>query len=78
MAIFEVEDGYVISAQQVWSPGIFDSTRAAKYMFRFSPCDQHQMWKDWSALKNVIPIPPIGFENMRKWKKEKAAKEPIK
>ena len=76
MAIFEVEGGYVISSHQSWVPGIFDSHRAAKCMFKFSPCEQSQMWEDWTTLKNVIPTPPMSFEDMKKWKKDKAAKEP--
>tara|TARA_R110000764_G_scaffold166032_4_gene253064 strand:- start:113 stop:352 length:240 start_codon:yes stop_codon:yes gene_type:complete len=76
MAVFEVKGGYVISSHEVWVLGLFDSHRAAKYMFRFSPCEQSQMWKDWTALKNVIPTPSMSFNDMKKWKNDKLRKDP--
>lgn len=35
MAIYKTEDRYVISSNQVWLPGSYESERAAKYAFRF-------------------------------------------
>lgn len=36
MAIYKVDDGYVISSHDVWMPGVYSTERAAKYAFRFS------------------------------------------
>jgi hypothetical protein len=34
--IFKVDGGYVISSNNVWLPGSYESERAAKYAFKFS------------------------------------------
>lgn len=33
--IYEIENGFVISAYGMWLPGAFDTRRAANYAFRF-------------------------------------------
>lgn len=36
MAVRKVDDTFVISSNQVWLPGRYESERTAKYAFRFS------------------------------------------
>lgn len=35
MAIYKTDDGYLISSNQVWLPGCYDTERTARYAFRF-------------------------------------------
>ena len=34
--IQKIESGYVIGANQVWLPGVYESKRAARFAFRFN------------------------------------------
>lgn len=43
MAVYKVEEVYVISSHEVWLPGCYESERAAKYAFRFSYEDLYNL-----------------------------------
>ena len=69
MAVFEVEGpAFVVSSHGCWVPGSFDSERAAKYMLRFSPCDQSKMWEQWKSA-HFWPCPDLSFGKMQEWRK---------
>ena len=36
MAVYKVENEFVISSNRVWKPGVFATKKAANYAFRFS------------------------------------------
>lgn len=55
---------YVISNGGGYLPGAYDSKRAAKYAFRFSREDLHEIW---SKANNKA----ISFEQLQEFKKKK-------
>ena len=69
MAVYEVDSGaFVASSRGCWVPGSFTSERAAKYVFRFTPCDQSKMWEQWKS-EHAEPCPDMSFEKMQAWRK---------
>lgn len=65
--------GFAISAYQVGIPGWYACERAAKYAFRFSPDDIHNMWVEFRNDQGGIAQRPITFEEMQAWRRKKDA-----
>jgi len=66
--IYGLEDGkFVISAQQVWRPGTYESERAAHYATMF--CDDHL------SIMNVAARPGvIRYETMLAFRRDRGFK----
>lgn len=57
MAIYKVDNEFVISSNRVWRPGVYDSEKTAKYAFRFTD-------KELSSFGNK----PITFKDLKELK----------
>ena len=59
--IYKTEDGYVISSQKVWKPGVYQDRRSATYAFRFDD----EVLSELTARINVNERRNITFEDLR-------------
>ncbi len=62
--IHKVEDGFVISSDEVWRPGCYKDERTAKYAFRFKD-------EDLQKLQDEITPEVITFEMLQALRKSK-------
>ena len=60
--IHKVDNEYVISSQQVWRPGCYDSKRTANYALRFGDADLQKL------QDSVNPGGVITFEMLKELK----------
>jgi hypothetical protein len=44
MSVYQTGDGFVISSHQVWLPGVYDTSRTARYALQFSDRDLSDLW----------------------------------
>lgn len=72
MAIKRVGNEWVISACEVWRPGVYESERAARYAFRFTDGELTAAQAEANA-RHGGPGGVITFEQLREMRQRRAA-----